>query len=110
MSVNWRGNEAKRAVRAAREDALFTAAGYLLEQANRTVPLEEGTLQSSGGVAVDGDEAAVFYDTLYSVTQHERTDYQHDEGRRAKWLELTLQERDRQVREILARGVGRAFE
>lgn len=107
--LDWRGRRVKEQVRRAREQVLFDAAGYVREQANRTVPHEEGTLEGSGGVEVDGDQAAVYYDTEYSVAQHENTTYQHDEGRRAKWLELTLQERDRQVRDILARGIGRAF-
>ena len=77
------------------ERALTDAAEHLLEQANRTVPIEEGTLKRSGVVSVDRErlEAAVSYDTPYAVRQHEDTRLRHNDGRRAKWLERTFAER-----------------
>ena len=109
--IEWHGREVKQSVRSAAGQALFDAAGYVREQANRTVPHQEGILQGSGGVEVDESAgvAAVYYDTPYAVAQHEQVDYQHSSGRRAKWLELTLQEQQRTVRDLLARGVGGAF-
>lgn len=82
-------------VRLAGRQALSMAAEHILEEANRTVPIEEGTLGRSGAVAMDVGElvAQVGYNTPYARRQHEETRYRHDPGRRAKWLELTAQER-----------------
>lgn len=82
-------------VEAAGADALFEAVGYLREEADRTAPIEEAILIGSGGIDVDEGSltGSVYYDTPYAVVQHERLDYVHDPGRRAKWLALTLQER-----------------
>lgn len=81
------------AVKRAGAEALNDAAEVLLEEANRTVPIEEGILSASGNV----DEATPFSLTAsvgyggaasaYAVYQHERTDLRHDAGKTAKWLE-----------------------
>lgn len=88
---------AKQAVRDAAASGLSDAAEFLLEEANRTVPIEEGTLARSGTTDVDHGalQAAVAYDTPYAVRQHEDTRLRHNEGRRAKWLESTFKERGR---------------
>lgn len=85
-------------------DGLFDAAEYLLEEANRTVPLEETILEGSGFADIDYDalEAAVSYDTPYAARQHEETGWAHDSGRRAKWLELTVHEQANAVRDFMA--------
>ena len=83
---------------------LSDGAEFLLEEANRTVPHEEGTLQRSGQVSLDeaSGQAAVSYDTPYAVAQHERTALRHDEGRRAKWLQLTATEQATKIGEHMA--------
>jgi hypothetical protein len=101
------GEDVDHRVRDQAFQALLTAGEFLLEQANRTVPIEESILEGSG--AVDGDrerlEVAVYYDTPYAIYQHEETDLQHDPGRRAKWLELTLQEQSDRIERIVANGL-----
>ena len=74
--------------------ALGDGGEYLLEEANRTAPIEEAVLIGSGSVHVDEANlvASVSYDTPYAVRQHEDTRLRHDPGRRAKWLELTFRE------------------
>jgi hypothetical protein len=99
--VDMRSHAADEFHKAA-EAALADAAEYLLEESNRTVPHEEGTLERSGTVSVDGLKAAVSYDTPYAVRQHEDTRLRHDDGRRAKWLEQTFNERADKVRKFLA--------
>ncbi len=91
----------------ARDDTLLDGVEYLLETANRTIPIEEATLQRSGRATAERGEAAVSYDTPYAVPQHERTDYRHDPGRRAKWLEMTVREQGPAIRELLAEGLRR---
>lgn len=100
--VDLRG-QAADAVRRAATVALSDASGFLLEEANRTVPIEEGTLARSGVSSVDGLRAAVSYDTPYSVRQHEDTRLRHDSGRRAKWLEHTFREQSPTVGQFIAR-------
>lgn len=105
MEVEFRTKvDAIAVVNDAARRGLALAAEYVLEQANRTVPHEEGTLQRSGRASVADDElrAAVSYDTPYAVPVHENLRAAHDAGRRAKWLELTMQEQADAVRQIVA--------
>lgn len=86
------------------EEALDEAGDFLLEQANRTAPIEEAVLIGSGKVTTDRDDlvTTVSYDTPYAVRQHEDTRLRHDQGRRAKWLELTFREQKHRVLRYLA--------
>lgn len=105
MEIKFRpGEDPRAAITKASARGLTLAAEYVLEQANRTVPHEEGTLQRSGRAVVNdkGTQAAVSYDTPYAVRQHEELTYRHNKGRRAKWLELTVRERADKVQQILA--------
>ena len=103
----WDGRFVSQNVRKAAADGMRDAAEHLLEYANRTVPIEEGTLMRSGQADVDSEtlEASVSYDTPYAVVQHERLDFKHDPGRRAKWLELSLNEREEPLQRYIARKI-----
>jgi len=103
----WEGRFVSQKVREAAVEGLRDAAEHLLEYANRTVPLEEGTLMRSGQADVDPEtlEASISYDTPYAVVQHERLDFKHDPGRRAKWLELSLNEREESIQRYIARKI-----
>jgi len=94
VRLTWNGDELRENVRKAAARALRDGAEHLLTEANKTVPIETGELMRSGAPDVDDKalEATVSYDVPYAVPQHERTDFRHDPGRRAKWLELTLDE------------------
>lgn len=100
----WHGNAVSGAVRKAAAAGLLAGAEHLLEEANRTVPLEEGTLARSGTTSVDAGQltAAVAYDTPYARRLHEHPEYQFQHGRRGKWLELTARERSQAVRDFIA--------
>lgn len=97
--VVWSGDLATERVRAAAMDALEDAAEFLLQEANETAPIEEATLIRSGTVSVDRSKgvARISYDTPYARRQHEDTRLRHDPGRRAKWLERTLNEQATRV-------------
>lgn len=101
VRFRWNGRFVSNKVREAAGEGLYEAAEHLLEHSNRTVPLEEGTLMRSGQTDVDREnlKATVSYDTPYARAQHENLEYRHDPGRRAKWLEQTGKERERQIRE-----------
>lgn len=107
----WHGKEVMQRLRAAAADGLFDGAEHILEEANRTVPLDEGPLMQSGQTDVDRErlEATVSYDTPYARRQHEELSYRHAPGRRAKWLELTVQERERAVQEYVAGKIRQAL-
>lgn len=99
--------EALVKMRAGAVVGLGMAAEMLLEISNRTVPIEEATLLRSGTTQVDAMnlEAAVGYDTPYAARQHEELSYRHDPGRRAKWLELTLQEQSETLIGVIGAGI-----
>lgn len=103
-TVRWNSAPAERMIRKAAMDALEDAGEFLLEEANRTVPIEEGTLARSGQVTRDDRKGEVWvtYDTPYAVRQHEDTRLRHDPGRRAKWLERTFKEQGGRVGKFLA--------
>ncbi|MBE0430032.1 MAG: hypothetical protein IBX61_09225 [Thermoleophilia bacterium] len=91
------------------ESALDDAAEYVLETANRTVPIEEGTLEKSGGIGKATGKRTVYYDTPYARRQHEELGYRHDSGRRAKFLEKTMQEEEKAVTEFLRDRIGKVL-
>lgn len=107
----WHGDQVTEAVRRAGIGSLRLGAEHILEEANRTVPHDEGTLMRSGFVDVDEEAgvAAISYDTPYAARQHEELSWQHAEGRRAKWLELTVQERQQAVRDYVAQAMKKAM-
>lgn len=95
-------------------DALRDTAEWLLKEANRTVPWQEGTLQDSG--ATDYAElfgvqvASIFYGgeaSAYAVRLHEHPEYHFHYNRRGKWLELTAKEQADKVDGYMARRIGR---
>lgn len=98
VRMRWDGGKVQEMARRATAKALRDTAEDLLTEANKTVPLRDGDLMRSGLADVDERalEASVSYGhgpaAPYAVVQHERTDFRHSEGRRAKWLELALDE------------------
>lgn len=108
--MRWYGDDVARRIKQAAGDGLFEGAETLLEEANRTVPHEEGTLQRSGTASVDRGAllAAVSYNTPYAVRQHEELGYRHDPGRRAKWLELAQSENEDRITQHIADRIRKA--
>ena len=111
MAVQWFGQEAKTRTRAGAVDGLRTAAFFALTEANRTVPLDQGPLQRSGGTDVDESalEAVVYYNTPYARRQHEEITWKHPKQGRAKWLELTMREQQSKIQQIIATQIRRAL-
>ncbi len=113
MSTTVKLNAATLAkLRKIHDDAVRDAGEHLLETANRTVPLEEATLERSGQVTTERSgtttTAAVSYDTPYARRQHEDKRLRHDPGRRAKWLERTAEEEEAAIRGVIVDSVRRA--
>lgn len=89
--MRWEGRRqwTSRGRRLASE-GLERALEHLLTESRKIVPLDEGTLERSGRVNVDGLEGSVSYDTVYAVRQHEELTWKHLPGRSAKYLEIPM--------------------
>ncbi|MFC8583289.1 hypothetical protein ACFUGD_01750 [Streptomyces sp. NPDC057217] len=98
-------------LRAAGARGLLLAAEHVLGVSSDRVPLDEAALQRSGTASVDEAvmQAMVAYDTLYAVPQHERMDFRHAPGRRAKYLESALNDSVTEVRDVVAAQLRRAL-
>lgn len=88
----------------------WSALDHLAAVSKQQVPLDQGPLKNSCyvDVAGDGSSGTVSYDTPYAVVQHENTQYQHQRGRKAKYLEDPANDASvqREMREL----IGRAYE
>lgn len=86
--MTWQGQRlwTSRGKRLASE-GLRRALEHTLAESKKLVPLEEGTLERSGRVVVNGLAGAISYDTVYAVRQHEELTWKHLPGRSAKYLE-----------------------
>lgn len=109
FSLKWSIDKralAAAATKAAVESALDDAAEHILEASNRTIPIEEATLERSGDVGRAPGKRSIYYDTPYARRQHEELDWRHDSGRRAKYLEKAMQEEEGAVKDMLKKRVG----
>ena len=111
VRFEWKGPEVVSSVKAAALDGLLEGAEHILEEANRIVPHDEGTLMRSGETSVDSGKmaAAVSYDTPYAARLHEHPEYNFQGERQGKWLEKTLRERGADVRDYIAKKVREAL-
>lgn len=107
----WHGDEVKRKEREGRNKGLRAAAEHLLAESQRLVPIEEATLERSGVASVDEakGQAAVSYDTVYAVRQHEELTWRHDPGRSAKYLEIPFNTERKVMQEIIAAQIRRSL-
>lgn len=101
--VTWHGTRlwTGRGRRLASE-GLRAALEHTLSVANTLVPLDEGTLQRSGKVEVDGLNGAISYNTPYAVRQHEELEWKHAPGRQAKYLEQPINTERDQMLQLMA--------
>lgn len=87
-------------------EGIADAAEFVLEEANRVVPFDEGDLADSGHVVPSQDGttaiADVVYDTPYALIQHERTDFKHAPGRRDHYLTDTVSAHRDRIGDFLA--------
>jgi hypothetical protein len=109
VSSTWSGPAVKAAIKAAGRRALTLAGEHLLTESNKVVPIEEATLERSGQVDADDDQVAISYDTPYAVRQHEDVSLGHDPGRKAKYLEETVEAEKDVASKIVSREIGRAL-
>lgn len=104
-SFNWQGRAWFARTRAAAQHGVQLGLEHVLAEANKLVPLDEGTLERSGKVTMDSSgkpAGAVSYDTVYAVRQHEELTWKHLPGRSAKYLEIPMNAEANAVKEIIA--------
>jgi hypothetical protein len=82
---------------------------HVLAESRKIVPLDEGTLERSGRVDVDGLEGSVSYDTVYARRQHEELTWKHLPGRSAKYLEKPMNSERDVVLRLMAVSLRRFF-
>lgn len=97
--------KAELAVDNASEEAVREVCDDLLSESRDEIPYDQGDLSNSGKVTVAASgqvvEGAVSFDTPYAVIQHEATDFQHQDGRKAHYLsDPTRANADRYVKYI----------
>lgn len=101
MTLVWRGQEALSEIKEAQKKANAAGAEFILGESNRKVPHEYGDLERSGTADHDEDGFTVSYGTVYAVPQHEILDYQHSDGREAKFLENAAINNREQLLEVM---------
>lgn len=88
---------------------ILAAAEFLLGEANKDVPHDEGTLERSGEASADPQtlKGAVSYDTPYAPRQHEDMSLHHSGKGKAKWLENTFTREKATAGQIVANAIRR---
>lgn len=105
VDINIDLDAARAAMKAGAGKGVGLATEYLLTEANKHVPHEDGPLERSGATSVDGTRGAVSYDTPYAVVQHEDMELTHDGKGEAKWLEKTMGTESKVVGRIIATAI-----
>ena len=81
-------DRAERAVRHGGREGAGQALLILLRHSLSEVPRDTGALAASGRIETyDSPGGRVVFDAPYAIIQHERTDFVHPKGGRAKFLE-----------------------
>lgn len=79
-------------------------------EAVRIAPIEEGTLAGTGDVSdpditASGVEVELSFSTVYAQRQHEELDWEHTDGRQAKYLEEPFKRRTPALAPAQARAI-----
>jgi hypothetical protein len=111
LRITWDGASVAQKMTAAVVRGLNILGEHVLNESNDRVPLDEATLQRSGVVSVNEQtlEAAVSYDTVYAVRQHEDLTLHHPNGRRAKYLESAWADSQHLAPQIIGNQIRRAL-
>ena len=92
---------------------MYAAMDHLGTISKEQVPLRDGPLRDSGNASVsaDGKTGCYSYDTPYAIPQHEHTEFQHQRGRKAKYLEDPVNDKavQNEMLELLAKECRKEF-
>ncbi|HEY8588474.1 MAG TPA: hypothetical protein VIL55_02865 [Naasia sp.] len=102
-AANLHEDAARRGIR--------NAINHVFGVTQERVPLEEAVLLNSGRVEIDGEglSAAITYDTVYAVRQHEELTWRHAPGRTAKYVEGPMNEERDTALALIAAELRRAM-
>lgn len=113
VSQQWRDAEVRAAVDGGRKAISLEAGRAILDDANKHVPFEKGTLHDSGRVEevsrTGTTTAVISYSTPYARRLHEHPEYNFQNGREGKWLERALDRAPREVLALMGEGWRRVF-
>ena len=85
-NLYWRGDKISADIKEVLSTALYGGGEIVRQEAVQRAPKDRGTLRLSAKTTVDGNKAAVSFNTKYAARQHEEVGYHHSEGE-AKYLE-----------------------
>lgn len=112
----WYGSKAMNAITAAAAQALGTCAADLQGKSATQAPIDTGDLRANCSVfpleqTRDTIRVRVGYNLIYARVQHERLDFKHPKGGKAKFLEDPYKENVfkyiKVVGDAIKRAVGR---
>lgn len=111
-NVVMKWNDITPQVAEASKQALSDASEFILDESNKLVPHDEGTLERSGIANLDPENmmAYISYDTPYAVRLHEHPEYDFQKGRQGKWLESAMNDNRAKVQEFLKNKISGAME
>lgn len=112
MSVNfeWHGDRVLAGLQSGKQAGLRAASEAILNESRKRTPVAEtGELQGNSGTAVSGDEAAIYYNALYAVYQHEGIGFNRPNGGQAKFLETAFTATSAQAQQIIAQAIKSAI-
>lgn len=84
--LKWDPVPALQAAEDGQKDGLQAASDVVLAMANEHAPLDTGALIGSGRVDWNGEQASVYYDTVYAAKLHEDRRLHIKGGREGLWL------------------------
>lgn len=101
--IKWHGKKLSKKVKKAAVEGLTEGIDFILEEANRDAPKDEGILIQTSSTDVDQDklEASVYYTQPYAKRLHEHPEYNFQNGRKGKWLESTLKDKGKEARSYI---------
>jgi hypothetical protein len=112
--LKWRGDEAKKLAISAGLGALHKCAADLQGKSANQAPIDTGDLRSNCSVSPLKREGTKFYHTVgydlpYAIVQHERLDFNHPKGGKAKYLEDPFNENKARYERFIKNAVKRAL-
>lgn len=102
FKFEWKGEQVKADVKKAGDRGLLMGAEFLLAEASKIVPHDQGMLEDDGEALSGNGAAAVNYNMEKAPRLHEHPEYDFQNNREGKWLEKTFNEHGDEAMEIVA--------
>lgn len=85
--VTWNSSGAIRVATRSMREGIHDIMQEVLERAIADAPLDTGELKESGRLNINKSSTSIIFDVEHAAVQHERLDYNHPRGGKAKYLE-----------------------